>query len=104
MHSQLEVLKQEKLAQLEEVQLRKMKDQLFKQERELINYEELIEEKRLVQLIKLNDEIFEEGENVKDSDIVTNKLIKHLRNLNLTYTFNESLLHDRLARVVEDQL
>mmetsp|Transcript_27193 Transcript_27193/g.26243 ORF Transcript_27193/g.26243 Transcript_27193/m.26243 type:complete len:92 (+) Transcript_27193:397-672(+) len=81
-----------------------MKDQLFKQERELITYEELIEEKRLVQLIKLNDEIFESGETIKDSDTVTSKLIRHLRNLNLTYSFNEDQLHSRLSKVVEDQL
>jgi 5-methylcytosine-specific restriction endonuclease McrBC regulatory subunit McrC len=68
--------------------LRKIKDELFKKERELINYEELLEEKRVVQLIKLNDEIMESEESVKESDIVSNKLIRHLRNLNLTYTFN----------------
>lgn len=49
----------------------------------------MIEEKRIVQLIKINDEIMETGESVRESDIVTNKLIRHLRNLNLTYTFNE---------------
>lgn len=65
-----------------------MKDELYKKERELITYEELLEEKRIVQLIKLNDEIMESSETVKEGDIVCNKLIRHLRNLNLTYTFN----------------
>lgn len=37
----------------------------------------------------MNDEILESAENVKESDIITNKLIRHLRNLNITYTFNE---------------
>lgn len=82
-------MKEAKLAQLEEVKLRKIKDQLFKQEREIITFEELLEEKRVVQLIKLNDEILESAENVKESDILTNKLIRHLRNMNVTYTFNE---------------
>lgn len=89
-------LKESKLAQLEEVKLRKIKDQLFKQEREFINYQELLEEKRIVQLIKLNDEIMESAENAKESDIVTNKLIRHIRNLNITYTFNEENLQNRL--------
>ena len=88
MHTEIERLKEDKLSQLEEIKLRKMKDELFKKERELINYEELLEEKRIVQLIKLNDEIMESGEQVKESDILTNKLVRHLRNLNLTYTFN----------------
>lgn len=65
-----------------------MKDELFKKEREIINYEELLEEKRIVQLIKLNDDILEAGESVKESDILSNKLIRHLRSMNLTYTFN----------------
>jgi hypothetical protein len=65
-----------------------MKDELYKKERELITYEELLEEKRIVQLIKLNDEIMESGESVKESDILCSKLVRHLRNLNLTYTFN----------------
>jgi 5-methylcytosine-specific restriction endonuclease McrBC regulatory subunit McrC len=69
--------------------LRKIKEELFKKEREVINYEELIEEKRIVQLIKMNDEIMESGESIKESDILTNKMIRHLRNLNLTYTYNE---------------
>lgn len=48
MHAELEKLKEDKLSQLEEVKLRKMKDELFKKERELITYEELLEEKRVV--------------------------------------------------------
>ena len=104
MHSQLEQLKKDLLSSLEEVQLRQLKDQLFKQERELINYEEFIEEKRMVQLIKLNDDIFEASENIKESDILSSKLIRQLRNLNLTYTFNEETLYERLSRVVQDQL
>ena len=81
-----------------------MKDELFKKERELINYEELLEEKRIVQLIKLNDEIMESSETVKESDILTNKLIRHLRNLNITYTFNEEQLGNRMQKVIDDQL
>jgi ribonuclease HIII len=46
----------------------------------------------------------EAGESVKESDILTNKLIRHLRNLNLTYTFNEEQLFNRLKKVIEDQL
>lgn len=104
MHNELEKLKEAKLEQLEEVKLRKIKDELYKKERELITYEELIEEKRVVQLIKLNDEIMESGEAVKESEILTNKLIRHLRNLNLTYTYNEEQLYNRLKKVVDDQL
>ena len=104
MHAELENLKEAKLAQLEEVQLRKMKDELYKKEREIINYEELLEEKRVVQLIKLNDEVVEAGESVKESDILSSKLIRHLRNLNLTYSFNEEQLFNRLKKVVDDQL
>lgn len=89
MHAVIDRLKEAKLSQLEEVKLRKIKDELFKKEREIITYEELLEEKRIVQLIKLNDEIMESSETVKESDILTNKLIRHLRNLNITYTFNE---------------
>ena len=74
---------------MEEIKLRKLKDELFKKEREIINFEELLEEKRIVQLIKLNDEIVESAEGVKESDILTNKLIRHLRNLNVTYTYND---------------
>lgn len=81
-----------------------MKDELYKKERELINYEELLEEKRIVQLIKLNEEVMECGESVKESDILSNKLIRHLRNLNLTYTYNEESLYNRLSKVVDDQL
>lgn len=100
----LEKLKEQKLSQLEEVKLRKIRDELFKQERELVNYEELLEEKRIVQLIKLNDEIMESAESVKESDILSNKMIRHLRNLNVTYTFNEEQVEMRLRRVIEDQL
>ena len=46
----------------------------------------------------------ESGESVKESDIVSNKLIRHLRNLNLTYTFNEEQVYNRLKKVVDDQL
>jgi hypothetical protein len=38
--------------------------------------------------VKLNDDVIEASESVKDADIITNKLIRHLRNLNVTYTFN----------------
>ncbi len=85
MHTELDRLKEAKLASLEEIKLKKIKDELYKKEREIINFEELIEEKRIVQLIKLNDDIVESYENVKESDIITNKLIRHLRNLNITY-------------------
>lgn len=104
MHAVVEKLREVKLSQLEEVKLRKMKDELFKKEREIINYEELLEEKRIVQLIKLNDEIMESSETVKESDIITNKLIRHLRNLNITYTFNEEQLTSRMQKVIDDQL
>jgi hypothetical protein len=69
---------------------------LFKKEREFINYEELIEEKKVVQLIKLNDEMMEAVESVKESDILTSKLVRNLRNLNLTYTFNQDQIANRL--------
>jgi hypothetical protein len=46
----------------------------------------------------------ESAESVKESDILTNKLIRHLRNLNVTYTFNEEQLEGKLRRVIEDQL
>lgn len=91
-----------RLSQLEEVKLKSIREQLFKRERELINFEELLEEKRIVQLIKLNDEILESAEGVKESDIVVNKLIRHLRGLNLTYSFNEEHLQSRLNRLVDD--
>ena len=104
LHTVIDTLKEAKLSQLEEVKLRKIKDELFKKEREIINYEEMLEEKRIVQLIKLNDEIVESTENVKESDILTNKLIRHLRNLNITYTYNEEQLGSRMQRVIDDQL
>ncbi|CDW87288.1 wd40 repeat-containing protein [Stylonychia lemnae] len=104
LHHVIERLKEAKLSQLEEVKLRKIKDELYKKEREIINFEELLEEKRIVQLIKLNDEIVESSENVKESDILTNKLIRHLRNLNVTYTFNEDQLQNRMLKVIDDQL
>jgi hypothetical protein len=44
----------------------------------------------------------ESGEAVKESDIHSNKLIRHLRNLNLTYTFNEEQLFNRMKKVVDD--
>ena len=87
---------------MEEIKLRKLKDELFKKEREIINFEELLEEKRIVQLIKLNDEIVESAEGVKESDILTNKLIRHLRNLNVTYTYNDEQIQARLSRLIED--
>lgn len=55
-------------------------------------------------MIKLNDEIMESAESVKESDILSNKMIRHLRNLNVTYTFNEEQVEMRLRRVIEDQL
>jgi len=41
---------------------------------------------------------------VKESAILSNKLIRHLRNLNVTYTFNEENLRQRLQKVIDDQL
>lgn len=43
-------------------------------------------------------------ETVKESDIVCNKLVRHLRNLNLTYTYNQDSLYNRLKKVIDDQL
>ena len=103
-HEMVERLKEAKLEGLEEVRLRKVKEELYKKEREVINYEELLEEKRVVQLIKLNEEILESGETIRESDILSAKLIRHLRNLTLTYTYNEESLLGRLKRVVDDQL
>ena len=102
MHTALERLKQVKLDTLEEVKLHKIKDELYKKEREIISYEEMLEEKRVVQLIKLNTDICEASESIKESELVTNKLIRHLRQLNLTYSFSEETLALRLQRVVED--
>jgi hypothetical protein len=68
--------------------MERVKDELYKKERELLNFVELVEEKRIVQLVKLNDDVIEASESVKDADIIVNKLIRHLRNLNITYTFN----------------
>lgn len=48
LHHVIDRLKESKLAQLEEVKLRKIKDELYKKEREFINFEELLEEKRIV--------------------------------------------------------
>ncbi len=44
----------------------------------------------------------ESAESVKESDILSNKLIRHLRNLNVTYTYNEEQVEMRLRRVIED--
>ena len=42
-------------------------------------------------------------ETVKESDIVCNKLVRHLRNLNLTYSFKGGeQLYNRLKKVVDD--
>lgn len=84
------------------MQLKKIKEELFKKERELLNYEEMIEEKRIVQLIKSHEDIVEANESIKESDIVTNKLIRYLRQLELTYTFNEESLLHRMKRMVDD--
>lgn len=42
------------------------------------------------------------AESVKESDIVSNKLVRHLRNLNLTYTYNVDSLYNRLKKVIDD--
>ena len=68
--------------------MERVKDELYKKERELLNFVELVEEKKIVQLVKLNDDVIEASESVKDADIISSKLIRHLRNLNVTYTFN----------------
>jgi hypothetical protein len=41
-------VKQEKLQELEEIQLEKVKDELYKKERELLNFVELVEEKKII--------------------------------------------------------
>lgn len=84
--------------------MERVKDELYKKERELLNFVELVEEKKIVQLVKLNDDVIEASESVKDADIISSKLIRHLRNLNVTYTFNSDQIYKRLGRLVEDQL
>jgi hypothetical protein len=53
-------------------------------------------------LIKLNDEILESNESIKECDIISNKLIRHLRSLNLTYSYNDETLYNRLRKVIDD--